>query len=121
MDGQTNVPQLAEEYDRPFCFFPDTSQKLSVIKKELSYDNLKIKFASSALIKVYDKAQKKYHNEAGARAIIQNVLQKSGLPDNLKMPKDIKGHDENTISVSLIEGEITIKDYKEANLEFKFE
>ena len=39
---------------RPFCFFPDSNQKLSIIKKEVVYDNLEIKFASTALIKVYD-------------------------------------------------------------------
>jgi len=91
---------------------------LKVVKKTVSYSELPIKFTATADIKVYDKVKKKYHNANGARAIIQSLLRKDGMLNGAKFPETIKAINNNTISVSSIQGFVKVVDYKEENIEF---
>jgi len=115
------IPQQAKGTYRPFCFYPDSDQTLKVVKKSKSYKELPIKFTANAHIKVYDKAKKKYHNANGARAIIQNVLKKEGMLNGATFPETIQAVNNNTISITQLQGFVRVMDYKEENIEFNFE
>ena len=80
-------PPLASDTYRPFCFYPDSDQKLSLIKKTLLYPDLSINIDAIAEIKVYDLVKRKYHNANGARAIINNLLKRDNLLNSAVFPE----------------------------------
>ena len=74
---------------------------------------LPISFTANAEIKVYDKVKKKYHNANGARAIIQNILERDDMLNGATFPEAIQAVNNNTISITNLQGFAKVMDYKE--------